>query len=191
MRVPFRRLICCLLAGVITASPVLAEQPPGLVRGQSLRDLPSPALARTVMLPVTKQPPMATDVLGYTAGQSLWAEDNGQLWALDSINGGRATWVPYTSPGSSTCSLTTAGALCVGTRRLVGTYTGHLFDVLRMSDRSTLSIDALPDGRPDLARLTAFLTPTQGIGYVSKVYDQYGSGNDAAHFRIRLAPLPG
>lgn len=166
------RWLSLLLAGSFGVGPAGAEPP----------------RSEVATLPVTRRAPTAADVAGYAAGWSLWIDDADRIWALDGVTAGRATWVPYAAPAAATGALIGRPVLAMGTRRLVGSYAGPLFDVLRMSDRTSIAVGALADGKPDLAALASFLAPTQGYGYVSRFYNQDGSGNDAAQSSIAQMP---
>lgn len=64
-----------------------------------------------------------------------------------------------------------------GTKALTSSWlSGHLFDVVRASDSTTQTINAIA-GQPDTATLTTFLSGTTGV--VSKWYDQSGNACDA------------
>lgn len=72
------------------------------------------------------------------------------------------------------------GTPCVAahstTRILYSKYNGPLYQVLRESDGATLDIGTVKGGYADAAAQDRFLEGT--IGYICKIYDQTGHGND-------------
>lgn len=62
------------------------------------------------------------------------------------------------------------------TRILYSKYHGPLYQVVRASDGKTLDIGTVKGGYADAAAQDAFLEGT--IGYITKIYDQSGHGND-------------
>lgn len=138
-------------------------------------------------LPYTLRQPNGSDLLGYTVGQ-LWLDGNQKLWQFDSANNNKANWVPYPSVGEEFADIISTAVAIFSNRRRKPGYTGHLFTVLRMTDLTTMDIDALPNGKPNLVPLISFLANTQGRGYISKIYNQDGSGNDAAQTVIASMP---
>lgn len=72
------------------------------------------------------------------------------------------------------------GTPCVAahstTRLLYSKYNGPLYQIMRDSDGKTLDIGTIKGGYADAAAQDAFLEGT--IGYITKIYDQTGHGND-------------
>lgn len=144
--------------------------------------------ARAVAMTVTQRAPNASDITGFTAGQSMWIGPADETWRLDSIQNGKAYWVPYSSPGYSAASAVSGAVVAYSTRRIVATWTGNLFDVTRATDNTTVTVKVLPNGDPDVATLSAFLASANGLGYVSKWYDQSGAANDATQTLLGSMP---
>jgi hypothetical protein len=165
--------------------------PPGLSRSRNLADLRSRAATLANLLPVTRRGPTGNDNgAGYVPGQSVWLDPDGQLSQLQSLmpTTGKAQWAPIANPGRHAGALI-PGTIPAGTQRLVPGYAGTLFTAVRASDLATQAITALPDDSADLSTLAGFLAPTGGIGYVTSLNLQDGSGLTLSQTVLASMPL--
>ena len=92
--------------------------------------------------------------------------------------------------GGNTSLTVPAGALAVyASRRLVSDYAGALFQLRRISDSVTLDIYASSSANPapDVSGVAAFLGVATQC-YVTKIYDQLGSGNDVVQATVANMP---
>ena len=78
------------------------------------------------------------------------------------------------------------GALSVA-RQLTKTYSGNLFTVRRSSDNTSQDIGFTVTGEANVAALTAFVG--SGTGYVTKIYDQSGQGNNVTQTNAAYQPV--
>lgn len=161
---------------------------PALRPRNNLSDLLSTPSMRALTIPVTRRPPTGADLSGYTVGQSLWIDPQGQTWQLTDSVGGKAIWTPFAPAGIDPGALVSSPVFVGGTRRSIPSYTGNLFDVTRATDLAVKTIGVLPNGDPDISTLAAFLAPSAGIGYCTKQYEQSGGTNHATQTVLAYAP---
>lgn len=163
--------------------------PPGLSRSRNLSDVRSRADSFSNLLPVNMREPTGNDnSSAYVVGQSLWRAPVGQLSQLQSLMPtGKAQWTPISNPGPNPGSVISGAVFHGWTQRVVSGYTGNLFTLVRHTDGASLDIGQ-QNGYADFSLMAGFLSTTGGIGYISKVYNQNGSGNDATQTLIASMP---
>jgi hypothetical protein len=160
--------------------------PPFSAQGLSV---PSTATWRANVdkLDVANRAPKGSDWAGYAVGD-LWRAPAG--WYQLKRAGSATTlplWAQLASGGELPGDVVTAAAV-YGTRQLVSSYTGALFDITRLSDLTVLSVAQLGrSGKPNVSAIAAFLSGT--VGFFTKVYDQTGNGYHATQTVLACAPV--
>lgn len=194
-----------LALGVIAPVAAPAEEPvrpgAGMAADASNAALPAAfantALAAGVPLPdITRRMPGQ----GNDASHGYAACSNGsyatcfwryldRVYQQGSANTGYPQWAVQNAGGSPLpANATSASAYGAwGVRLLNSGYAGHLFQVTRASDSTTLNIDALSGGQPNLAPLQTFCAGTS-CG-VSTLYDQVGANNCTQATQASMPPL--
>lgn len=95
----------------------------------------------------------------------------------------------YPSNAPASLVLPSTPLAVYATRRLVAGYAGALFKLRRISDAATLDIYAISASNPapDVSGVASFLGAATQC-YVTTVYDQMGSGNDATQATVINMP---
>ncbi len=122
---------------------------------------------------------------GYRTGD-LWNASGLIYQSLQDIPG-KAVWSPLPAATALPCDAVPGAVAAYGMQRLTSSYAKDAcIDVMRASDKTTLTIGFLNSGLLDTPRLDAFLAGTSG--QITRWYDQSGNGNDAIQPAFQEAP---